>query len=340
MSKLPGWLQKLLQIWRFRKEEAAREEVDGTQRREKATVFAISWVLALGLWFLVNLGKNFSVAIQFPLVWGEVEAGRAPVQELPGKVEATIYGEGWVILSLKNNTPPVRVDAQSGDVNVYEMIRVIMNTYPQASVTKVFPSTIQVQLDKKVSRKVPVRSLVDIQFTASHALLGQPRLEPDSVVLTGAKALVEAIGYWETEPVVLRNVKTNVNTPVMLKAPPNVLELSRADVQFTASVSEFTEGEVRVPVKMRGSGQGRQVTFSPALISVRYDVPVGDYAATQDRPPFEAVVAWDEIANDSSGFASPTIVDIGRNPDIRLRTYQPRRVAYYFTIPAALPKRE
>jgi hypothetical protein len=279
---------------------------------------------------LVNLGKNFTVTIPFPLEWGEIEEGKSPVQRLPEKVDVTIYGEGWVILSLKNRTPALKVDAQQGDVNVYEMIRVIMSNYPQASVTKVFPTSIQVQLDKKIVRKVPVRPLVELQFAASHNAVQAPVLLPDSVAVTGAKMLVEQIKEWQSLPVTIRGIKSDVQTVLPLAPPDQALYLSHQAVQYKVAVAEFTEGEVRVPIKLKGST--RQVTFSPATISVRYDVPVGDYADTQEKLPFEAWVNWEEIASDSSGFASPTILDVSRNPNIQLRGFQPRRVAYYFTI--------
>lgn len=331
MFKIRLLFQRVLQYWRAVREKAVLEESERS-RRERITVFAISWVLATGLWFLVNLGKSFTVTIDFPLQWGEIEPRMAPVDELPRTVEATIYGEGWVLLSLKNRTPTVRVDASAGDVNVYEMVRVIMAGYPQAAVNKVFPSIIQVKLDEKAVKKVPVRLVSDIQFTSAHGFAGEQQLVPDSITVSGAKSLLESTTFWETAPLRLRNVKEPLKEAIRLRAAPNHLGLSHSVVEYTAGVSAFTEGEIKVPVTVMGGGLKQTVTFSPAMVSIRFNVPVGDYERALIEQPYTAVVEWKEIARDSSGFASPTIVNSGRNKDIQLRSYQPRRVAYYFNV--------
>ena len=107
------------------------------------------------------------------------------------------------------------------------------------------------------------------------------------------------------------------------------MNLQTVQTRYQAPVSEYTEGEVRLRIRTRNLPDGNQVTYSPSVITVKYDVPIDQYADAQDIVPFSAYVHFEDIESDSTGFVTPLISSRDNALNIRLRSYQPRRVAYY-----------
>jgi hypothetical protein len=152
------------------------------------------------------------------------------------------------------------------------------------------------------------------------------------VQLSGPLDLLKPISFIETDVLELKEVKESIDVTLKVKSPSEKIRMDRLDVRYRAKVAEFTEGEIRVFVKTKDLPAKAEVRYSPAVISIRYDVPIDEYAASQEIVPYSAFVNYREIANDSTGFVTPVIQNDAQNLNLRLRSYQPKRVSYYNVI--------
>lgn len=302
------------------------------QRREFLRTYAISFLVALVMWALVNLGRNYPLRVEIPIMWGEFGENVAPVEPLPQKVIVDFYGEGWQLLNIYGDPPVFRVDATEEAINLQEVMRARLAVFGNLSITNVVPSSLRIRLDEKVEKRIPLRAILDVQFASLHDYIGQPRLEPDSVSISGAKSLLDTLSYWVTEPVQIKDVNTDLNLQLEINPGNSLINVRPKKASFTARVSEYTEGEIRLLVRTENAPSNTAITFSPSVITVRYDVPLIEYARSQEQIPYKAVVPFDELSSDSSGFVSPVITDVSDSLHIKLRSYRPRRVAYYFNI--------
>lgn len=308
------------------------EELDVMHRRERIAVFAVAYIIAVVLWFMVNLSRSFTINLPVVVNWGDVPKEKAPTSELPQTLDVSVVGEGWQLISFYNNPPAIYVDAREGEISLQELVLEQMNDYAQINATRVNPPTINVTLDEKIDKRVPVKHNVTVGFRDLYDFVGVPYLVPDSVTLTGAESLLKNVRNWETQELTLEDVRENLNQTVPLVEPGALLSLDQNEVRFRAAISEYTEGEVRVLLRARNVPENRSVSFSPTVITIKYDVPLTEFAQAQEIVPFRAYVSFEEIRADSSGFVSPTISNVSDTLHIRLRNYQPRRVAYYYTI--------
>jgi YbbR domain-containing protein len=302
--------------------------------REKVVVFLVAFVLALFLWLMVNLGRDFNLNINLPITLGNVPPDRALAEELPKFATVSISGEGWSLINVYNNPPQIYVDVAQQEVSLYEQVRQQMNAVSDLNVLKVQPLFLNVELDERVSKKVPVRSNVRVTFEEQHDFVGRPSITPDSVTITGAESLVEDNTYWETDTVQISEAKDPVSQTVPLQDPGSLLSLSTGSVRYTANVAQYTEGETRVFVQPRGMPEGQLVSFSPSSITVKYNVPIQEYAEVSDMPElFTAYVDYEQIRRDSTGFVVPKIVKPADSPyHYELRSFQPAQVAYFIVL--------
>lgn len=309
----------------------------GLTRREKLIVFGFAYIIALVLWFLVNLSRPFTLTVKIPIMLGQLPPKEALSAPLPKVAIVNFSGEGWKLINLYHNPPPVRVDPVEGEMNFYDIVREQMNAFAGVNVIKVQPSVISIHLENQVTKKVPVVSNVEVKTKSQYDVVGTPTMVPDSVVISGAKSIVYNIDSWRTKQRKLEDIKNNIDIEVALEKPINILHINVAKIRYRAKVEEFTEGETKISIETKGLPSGRHVTYNPSMISVKYDVPINEYEQAQNLTLFNAYVTYRDILKDSTGFISPVIHENDNDLHIKLRSYQPTKVAYYTVLSSENP---
>ncbi|MDX1639587.1 MAG: CdaR family protein, partial [Balneolaceae bacterium] len=312
-------------LWSFWDNLLKRVDEEGTKgySREKIVVFVIALILALCMWFLVNLSRDYVLNVNLPIDLGNMPDEMALARDLPDFATVSVQGEGWKLLNLYNNPPRIFVDVTNSQINLYDQVQQQMNAMPDIDVQKVQPQTLSLDLEEKSSKRVPVRPRVRVDFEGQFDFVGEPVITPDSITITGASSLVGEISFWQTDSVTFSDVRSDISRSVSLELPPKLLTLSRSSVQYSAEVAQYTEGEARVFIRARNLPVGESITFSPSHVTVRYTVPIQEYAEVEDINPFSAVVPYNEIRRDSTGFVSPVIEVSAPEFHIKVESNQP-----------------
>lgn len=299
--------------------------------RERLVVFIIALILAFCLWLMVNLSQDYTLTVDLPISLGVVPQDRALVEDLPQSATVSVNGQGWQLINFYNNPPNININVGDSEVNLLEQVQQQM-TLTNVSVQKVQPIMLRLNLEERISKKVPIRSLVEVTFNDQYGFVGSPRIQPDSVTVSGAVSLVENIVEWQTDSVRFENVSRNLSRVISLQDPGELLSLEENEVIYSANVAEYTEGEVNVSINTRNLPSGRSVSYSPTSITVRYDVPINEYAEIQDTNIFDAFVTYRQLEEDSSGFVTPQIEQSANDYHITVRSFQPPSVAYFMVL--------
>ncbi len=301
--------------------------------REKFMVLGISFVLAFCLWFIVNLSRDFHITINLPLQVVNLPDNMALINEPPKNASVGVMGEGWKLISLYNNPPAIQVDVLAEETNLFENVRRQVSIISDVNITKVQPLVLNLALEEKMQKRVPVESQVQLELRSRHSLAHEPRIEPDSVTLSGAGSHLEEIDRVVTRPVSLKDVDEPGELQLEVIPPVPGVTVSPESVRFLYEVTEFTEGELRIPVRIRNLPPGRAVTYNPSSVTIRYDVPLDQYAEVQNRRPFIAWIDYNDILSDTTGTVIPKIESSDEQYDIRLRSFQPRTLSYFIVLP-------
>lgn len=301
------------------------------ERREKVTVFVISIIIALVMWVVVNLGRDLNTTVQFELTVGELPANMALASDLPEQVTATISGEGWRLLPLRNNAQTIAIDINQPEVLLADMIREKIGA-TGVNVLAVQPPILRTVLEDRVSKRVPVVVRHDLSFRGQHNLVGVLVASPDSITITGAQSIVNGIQNWPTDILELEGVNNDIMERVPLQHMPVILKADHAEITVSARVSEYTEGEQRVRIEVSDIPMGSEVNFNPAYITIRYTIPIEEYTISQTAPMFSAIVPYADLRADSTGYISPMITTLSDTLHASVRSVQPRRVSYFEVI--------
>jgi YbbR domain-containing protein len=189
------------------------------------------------------------------------------------------------------------------------------------------------EMESKVSKKIPVILNTDINFQNRYGMIGEPVISPDSIVITGAASRVAEIDQWVIEDTLrLKDVRNDISRKIGLQEHTGVIELSETEIQFNADISEFTEGETTVYINTRGLPRGQNVTYNPASVTITYDVPIEQFAEVEKLQPYQAYVSYSKILEDSTGYVTPDIELVEPGYELRLRNFKPKAVAYFTVI--------
>lgn len=310
-------------------EKDMKDEEAAYMTREKILVFGISFVLAFCLWFIVNLSRDFNITIELPLEIGNVPEEMALTSDPPSAASVGITGEGWKLISLYNNPPRIILDVDEENVDLFQKVQQQVSILSEVNITMVEPLNLNLSLEEKVSREVPVDVQVAINTRDRFGIVGEPVSYPDTVRISGASSIVENIESVTTRPVELEDVRQGREIDLVIENPAPGVSVIPGRISYRFEVAEFTEGEVRIPIRIRDLPPGQAVTYNPSTIVVRYGVPVDQYSEVQNTRPFTAYVDYSTIEEDTTGLVIPQVERVDDAYNVTLRSFQPRTVSYF-----------
>lgn len=300
-------------------------------KREKVMVLGVAYVLAVGLWFMVNMDREFTITTNLPVVLGELSEGKALRQPIPTSVQVTLNGPGWDLMSAYGNLPNLVLDVRQEEVDVLASARDLL-TGGGVNVLRVQPFMLTIRIDERITKRVPIEPRLQIDFRNRYDLVGPIRLFPDSVDISGAKSVLDTIRSWPTRRDDISGVRDAMDLTLALVEPSYIMQVSHPSVRIEADVAEYTEGEVRIPIRTRGQPRNRDVVYSPTFVTVKYDVPIDEYTRSLGQVLFAAYVSYTMATRDSTGFVVPQIERTESSLNIRIRSFQPRTVSYYHIV--------
>jgi YbbR domain-containing protein len=232
---------------------------------------------------------------------------------------------------LRNNPQTIAIDINQPEILLADMIREKVGP-SGINVLAVQPAMMRTVVEERITRMVPIQVQRGFSYRGQYNLVGNVFSSPDSVRISGARSIVDSITYWPTELLELSNINSDISATVPLLRIPTILMSDITETVVSARVSEYTEGEQRVRIEVADLPFGTDVSFSPAYVTVRYTIPIEEYAQSQTEPLFSAIVPYGDIRTDSSGYISPMITTLSDTLHATVRTVQPRRVTYFEVI--------
>src|SRR5580704_224080 len=226
---------------------------------------ALAVVLAIGLWIFVNAGERGSVAtLTVPISYASLPQGMVIVNHPPTEVKIEVTGPRTLLtlhIDLRN------VASGQSDFKVYPaMFNVGRNT----SVTSISPDQLSLDVDRMVTRDVPVHLAV-LDRVAPGYMISAVDITPPSVTVVGPSRYVSPLSAVNTEPFDLKGLKSNTERSVNIDPPDPSLGLSTGHVDAKINVSEaITDREFRaVDVEVKDSDFKYRVEPKQATLTIR-----------------------------------------------------------------------
>lgn len=297
--------------------------------RGRGFIFTMCMLISVVLWFTLSIGETYSIAVDLHTQIINVPEDMALTILPPPVVQVQVRGEGTALFGLRFNPPILSVDAAQDQISVNSLV-----TPPQGVVVEnVFPPILNLSKEPRISRTVPIQSRAILEPTEAYDFFEAPTLTPDSVAISGARSIVNAVTHWPTEAHEYLDVQDSLIVTLPLVDTLGVLVTKSHTATVLSTVAHmFSEQErdlkvevTEFPTTLRG------VELVPSTIRVSYRVPVSQYQQAWVAPDFYATVSYNVIRTDTTGRVRPEI-HLPTALSIRNETIFPSSLRYYVSL--------
>jgi len=319
-------------FWERLRDLLARGERPPDETRRRAVALAMCFLASCVLWFIFTLQDTHTVPMSIPVTVQNVQGDQALTALPPETVQAEIEGQGTVLLRYFFEDRSIAIGAGDSQVDVSQLVEAQLPD--DASLKRVDPSVLRLEREPRLERTVPVRLRGQVGTPPTHDFVSEPRLQPDSIRISGARSLVASLDAWPTAPVDLPNLTDSLyRRRVPLSDTLNgLVKRSARNVVLRAQSRQFTEGMRSIDVRVTGAPE-RSVNLDPSSIRVTYRTPLDDYDTAQQTDRFYATVSYEQIRTDTTGEVEPRI-----HPpdDLTIRNVEPvtPSLGYFFVAEA------
>ncbi len=249
--------------------------------REDRAILIACIGIALVFWLLVKLSQVYRTdkKVLFNL---SIPSEKAFLEPPPDNMIALIEGQGWDLTFDFFYNPSIVLQYDLRQTDRLDLTRAQLRTAINNSfsskdikIVELNFEEIHLLLDDKLSKVVPVRLQYDLSVAKEYELKHAPKLQPDSIRVTGPSSIVEGIQFWNTDSLVRTEVKNTITADLALKKTPPELTLNTNKVKVEIPIEQITEKSFFVPIKVLNATDS--INIFPKTIRLTCSVGLSRY---------------------------------------------------------------
>jgi hypothetical protein len=252
--------------------------------RRHLPVFAFLLTLSTLFWILTVLSKDYTTTVHYKADFIDLPVDKLLIDEEEVDLHLQVIAPGFTILAHRlsfRNELPLSVSSfipkKKGNYWNYfllgeQSISQIQEVIPTSmQLLHIQPNRIDLLLDEKAERVVPVKLKSSISFKDLFRQKEAVKLEPSTIVISGPKAVVEVFDEINTELLSLEDVDNNKNGEIEIQSlNHSEINYSAKNIKWELKVEQFTEGEIKLPIEMKNVPKGFEIKLFPDEVTVSY----------------------------------------------------------------------
>jgi hypothetical protein len=253
--------------------------------RRKVSVFLSCLLFAIFCWLFFALSNDYDYIVNSKVNYINPPLHKAyhPLQE--DTITLKLRGTGWQLLFSKLKLRPRVVDVSLKPLHATNYITIsgqlnAINRQFESNqkVVAAFPDTLFFDFTRRITKRVPVKLLYKLSFVKSFGISGPIKLEPSTVIVTGAAEDLKDINFWRTDSLSLREINNPVSARVSFqKGLKNNVDVYPKFVKVEVPVDEFTEKVIEIPIEVENN-PGREVKVIPEKAKITLLTALGSYS--------------------------------------------------------------
>lgn len=321
------------QIWSRLLQSLRRQAQQRTHvpksRVHRSAVVSLCILVAVVLWLTLSLADTYTYVASLEMRVTDLHEDSALAALPPAAVEVRLSGSGTALLRTRFNGPVLELSAVGSEIDT----RSALQLSPEIAVIDVVPERIELAKDVRHTRRIPIESRVELEPIAAYDLFEQPVLQPDSVVVTGARSVVDRLEFWPTEPMRFSRIRDTLVTSIPLADTlSELVTIDQSSIILSARAYRFTEASRVLPVTVTELPTAQPIVLlDPPEVEVIYRLPLFQYEAAQAAVDMFVTVSYETILADTTAWVEPQI-NVPEDLLIRLKEVTPPRLRYFIYI--------
>ncbi len=235
----------------------------------------ISLLAAALLFYLYNVSKYDTRVLVIPLEYS-ISDTLALINPLPGAVRVTLKGESNVIYSIPEGD--IRAFVNLSSYTMPGTYRVPIRIEKKGSALTasfleytLYPLDVEVQLDKKITKKVPVMPVFGSEMPENYEIINI-QVQPGEVEITCPAALADAVNKIDTEAIVTTSQEGVYSYRAKLNSPKETIQiLNNQNVMVLWEVKKIIVYKTfqDIPVTIHGLSESLEIAGDTPLVTLK-----------------------------------------------------------------------
>jgi len=181
------------------------------------TLKLLSLVFALILWMFIMGERHLEVGYTVPLELQKIPKSLIIANQVPSLIDVRISGPRTLLMKVSPNDISITVDLSDlkPGLTTFKRLEERLNLPSGMRVTRVSPSFVDIRLERRKQKKVPIKVVLAGDPDPGYRVVGLRAL-PDKVSISGAESEIKSISEVMTEPIDLKGVTENFSEIVPL----------------------------------------------------------------------------------------------------------------------------
>jgi hypothetical protein len=257
---------------------------------KKLMVYGIFVLLSTVFWLLSALSENYSTTIRYPVKFTNLPKKSVLINELPDKVDLKVEAHGFTLLRYKISRSIIPLNI---NVKNYTLLKVpesesryfLLSRYTQQKITnqlrddikviEIQPDSFIFEFTEIIRKQVVIKPSVKYDLQRQY-LVKEVKCEPDSMLVSGPKYLIDTLRYLETKAMNLGNLDHSIKRNVALKSIDRISSGEKR-VQLSLEIEKYTQTSFQIPVEVVNAPDEYNLKLFPEQVSVSFLVALSDF---------------------------------------------------------------
>ncbi|MEW6193753.1 MAG: hypothetical protein AB1521_01180 [Bacteroidota bacterium] len=241
--------------------------------KKKIIPLSVIILFSIILWGSVTLSGDFTTTVKVKVrVTGlpkNFSLGTISHKEIYLRVKS----KGWELAKLGLSGEPeffVSAHRRIGKTRIDIRNEVENNTWLTSSfhLVEIAPSHIEINIDKSITKRVPIKPVINIDFKPDYGVASELIIEPKLLEISGSASLLQNIDTVYTQPYENKDVDSKVETKLALTEIDGV-NFSTNECKIEFDVQKIVDKAFNdLIVEVRNVPSSKELQVSPSKISV------------------------------------------------------------------------
>jgi YbbR domain-containing protein len=239
-------------------------------------------------WMLIKLSKEYTDVVQFNVNYSNLPEGKMLQIEPRKYLDVTVKTHGFNLIKYHLNKREVNVDLHTvkrkKGLIYYQLANELLPLIQQqvasdVEVLIVQPDSLYYHLGISKTKKVLVVPDINIQYQSGYNLLGDLKVEPNFISISGPEVIIDSITSIKTTTTTLTDVNSSIEVklPIVILNKKSKVRYSVDKVMVTGVVEKFTEAKLKLHFTIKNLPQNYKITTFPDQVEVIFKVGLSDY---------------------------------------------------------------
>jgi YbbR domain-containing protein len=288
----------------------------------------VSTLVAILIWFLIVAGETYDYVTEVPIEIIPVEKDCIITSRPPSRAKISLRGPGRLLFSFmlfREGSLRLNISPEIGTQTIRPSDDDILLAGSAKNLTYrlIWPDTISVQVEKLVTRDVPIYSHIILKPMAGYTIVGKPTLTPNVVKVRGPQSVVSTMDSAHTQTALFDELRFPFEKKISLSPPvaQNVVWLT-TEITVNADVQKLMEKTISdIPVTVRNLPQSVDAFVIPSELSLVVEGGVNVIYSLS----LKSIHAYIEYDKRLDGLTEECPVIIEPLPGVRFRDIKPDR---------------